>query len=120
MRPRSRRRSCVNPDAPKGGEVKLVAIGTFDNLNPFIATFSIPTWQKPIPTTAIGQDIVLSREKATTCRVICPWDAATGAHSAIRAIGGEKHPEYPPSLRASTGLNPMIIHYRQVIRHGWR
>lgn len=26
----------VNPDAPKGGEVKLSAIGTFDNLNPFI------------------------------------------------------------------------------------
>ncbi len=24
----------VNPDAPKGGEVKLSAIGTFDNLNP--------------------------------------------------------------------------------------
>lgn len=26
----------VNPDAPKGGEVKLSAIGTFDNLNPYI------------------------------------------------------------------------------------
>ena len=26
----------VNPDAPKGGEVKLSAIGTFDSLNPFI------------------------------------------------------------------------------------
>ena len=26
----------VNPNAPKGGEVKLVAIGTFDNLNPYI------------------------------------------------------------------------------------
>lgn len=26
----------VNPSAPKGGEVKLAAIGTFDNLNPFI------------------------------------------------------------------------------------
>ncbi|MFQ5619895.1 MAG: extracellular solute-binding protein [Rhodospirillales bacterium] len=26
----------VNPDAPKGGEVKLAAIGTFDNLNPYI------------------------------------------------------------------------------------
>ena len=26
----------VNPDAPKGGTVKLAAIGTFDNLNPFI------------------------------------------------------------------------------------
>ena len=25
----------VNPDAPKGGEVKLSAIGTFDTLNPF-------------------------------------------------------------------------------------
>ncbi len=26
----------VNPDAPKGGDVRLAAIGTFDNLNPFI------------------------------------------------------------------------------------
>ncbi|NCO02756.1 MAG: ABC transporter substrate-binding protein [Alphaproteobacteria bacterium] len=26
----------VNPDAPKGGELKLSAIGTFDSLNPFI------------------------------------------------------------------------------------
>lgn len=26
----------VNPRAPKGGEVRLAAIGTFDNLNPFI------------------------------------------------------------------------------------
>ena len=26
----------VNPDAPKGGELRLPAIGTFDNFNPFI------------------------------------------------------------------------------------
>ena len=26
----------VNPDAPKGGEVTLSAVGTFDNFNPFI------------------------------------------------------------------------------------
>jgi microcin C transport system substrate-binding protein len=26
----------VDPDAPKGGDVRLAAIGTFDNLNPFI------------------------------------------------------------------------------------
>src|ERR1700743_2668776 len=26
----------VNPNAPKGGNVKLAAVGTFDNLNPFI------------------------------------------------------------------------------------
>ena len=26
----------VNPDAPKGGTVRYSAIGTFDNLNPFI------------------------------------------------------------------------------------
>jgi microcin C transport system substrate-binding protein len=26
----------VNPDAPKGGAVKLSAVGTFDNLNPYI------------------------------------------------------------------------------------
>jgi microcin C transport system substrate-binding protein len=26
----------VNPEAPKGGAVKLAALGTFDNLNPFI------------------------------------------------------------------------------------
>ncbi|MDB2414291.1 extracellular solute-binding protein [Rickettsiales bacterium] len=26
----------VNPDAPKGGEVTIAAIGTFDNLNPYI------------------------------------------------------------------------------------
>lgn len=28
--------SYVNPDAPKGGELKLSAIGSFDNLNPYI------------------------------------------------------------------------------------
>ena len=28
--------SYVNPSAPKGGEIKLHAIGTFDNVNPFI------------------------------------------------------------------------------------
>ena len=26
----------VNPDAPKGGDVRLSAVGTFDNLNPYI------------------------------------------------------------------------------------
>jgi len=26
----------VNPEAPKGGDVRLAAVGTFDNLNPFI------------------------------------------------------------------------------------
>ena len=26
----------VNPDAPRGGEVRLAAIGTFDSFNPFI------------------------------------------------------------------------------------
>src|SRR5258708_13337407 len=26
----------VNPDAPKGGEVRLSALGSFDSLNPFI------------------------------------------------------------------------------------
>lgn len=26
----------VNPDAPKGGSIRLAAVGTFDNLNPFI------------------------------------------------------------------------------------
>ena len=26
----------VNPDAPKGGELRRAATGTFDNLNPFI------------------------------------------------------------------------------------
>ena len=34
----------VNPDAPKGGTVRLATVGTFDSLNPFFflsATFSI-------------------------------------------------------------------------------
>lgn len=26
----------ANPDAPKGGEIRLAAVGTYDNLNPFI------------------------------------------------------------------------------------
>jgi microcin C transport system substrate-binding protein len=26
----------VNPDAPKGGTMRLFAIGTFDTLNPFV------------------------------------------------------------------------------------
>ncbi len=33
----------VNPDAPKGGEVRLHAIGTFDSLNPFIVKGQPPT-----------------------------------------------------------------------------
>jgi microcin C transport system substrate-binding protein len=37
----------VNPAAPKGGEVKLAAIGTFDNLNPFIL--------KGVPAVGIGE-----------------------------------------------------------------
>ncbi len=36
----------VNPDAPKGGEVRLSAIGTFDSLNPFIL--------KGVPAAGIG------------------------------------------------------------------
>ncbi|MET0852488.1 MAG: extracellular solute-binding protein [Candidatus Rokuibacteriota bacterium] len=36
----------VNPDAPKGGLVKLAAVGTFDNLNPFIL--------KGVPAVGIG------------------------------------------------------------------
>ncbi len=37
----------VNPDAPKGGDVRLAAIGTFDTLNPFTL--------KGIPAAGIGQ-----------------------------------------------------------------
>lgn len=32
----------VNPDAPKGGEMRLAAIGTFDSLNPFILRGTSP------------------------------------------------------------------------------
>ena len=38
----------VNPDAPKGGDVRLAAIGTFDSLNPFIL--------KGVPAAGIGRD----------------------------------------------------------------
>lgn len=34
----------ANPDAPKGGEIKLSSIGTFDNLNPYILK-GVPAWQ---------------------------------------------------------------------------
>src|SRR5262244_565653 len=50
----------VNPDAPKGGDVRLAAIGTFDNLNPFILkgvaaaaaaqlfeTLTVASWDEP-------------------------------------------------------------------------
>ena len=36
----------VNPEAPKGGDVKLAAIGTFDTLNPFVL--------KGVPAVALG------------------------------------------------------------------
>ncbi len=36
----------VNPEAPKGGDVKLAAIGTFDTLNPFVL--------KGVPATGLG------------------------------------------------------------------
>lgn len=36
----------VNPEAPKGGDVKLAAIGTFDTLNPFVL--------KGVPAIALG------------------------------------------------------------------
>ena len=37
----------VNPDAPKGGEVALSTIGTFDSFNPFIVRGNrcLPTWR---------------------------------------------------------------------------
>src|SRR5512132_548246 len=37
----------VNPEAPKGGDVKLAAIGTFDTLNPFIL--------KGVPAVGLGE-----------------------------------------------------------------
>jgi microcin C transport system substrate-binding protein len=50
----------VNPGAPKGGDVRLAAIGTFDNLNPFILkgvagagtgelfeTLTVASWDEP-------------------------------------------------------------------------
>jgi microcin C transport system substrate-binding protein len=37
----------TNPDAPKGGDVKLSALGTFDNLNPFIL--------RGVPAAGIGE-----------------------------------------------------------------
>ena len=50
----------VNPDAPKGGDVRLAAIGTFDSLNPFILkgvaaaavaqlfeTLTVASWDEP-------------------------------------------------------------------------
>src|ERR1700761_181510 len=45
----------VNPDAPKGGTMKLSAIGTYDNLNPFIV--------KGVPAAGIGQifDTLMAR-----------------------------------------------------------
>ena len=33
----------VNPDAPKGGEITLGAVGTFDSFNPFIVRGTAPT-----------------------------------------------------------------------------
>lgn len=33
----------VNPEAPKGGEMRLAGIGTFDSLNPFILRGTAPT-----------------------------------------------------------------------------
>lgn len=32
----------VNPDAPKGGTLNMVAVGTFDSLNPFVVQGSQP------------------------------------------------------------------------------
>jgi microcin C transport system substrate-binding protein len=37
----------VNPDAPKGGTMRLFAIGTFDTLNPFVV--------KGVPASGVGQ-----------------------------------------------------------------
>src|SRR5438045_3375005 len=37
----------VNPAAPKGGTVKLSALGTFDNLNPYVL--------KGVPAAGLGQ-----------------------------------------------------------------
>ncbi|MDR3439181.1 extracellular solute-binding protein [Telmatospirillum sp.] len=33
----------VNPDAPKGGDLRLFQLGSFDTLNPFAATGSLPS-----------------------------------------------------------------------------
>jgi len=37
----------VNPDAPKGGTMRLAAIGTYDTLNPYVV--------KGVPAAGIGQ-----------------------------------------------------------------
>ncbi|HYZ41349.1 MAG TPA: ABC transporter substrate-binding protein, partial [Stellaceae bacterium] len=37
----------VNPDAPRGGTMRLAAIGTFDTLNPFVV--------KGVPAAGVGQ-----------------------------------------------------------------
>ena len=42
----------ANPDAPKGGDVKLAGFGTFDTLNPFTL--------KGVPAAGLGELVALS------------------------------------------------------------
>lgn len=61
--------STVNPDAPKGGEIKISALGSFDTLNPFIAKglaasslgLLFPTLMEPGPDEAFTQYAALAK-----------------------------------------------------------
>ena len=45
----------VNPDAPKGGDVRMTANGTYDSLNPYIARGTPATWTGLIYDTLMTQ-----------------------------------------------------------------
>ena len=62
----------VNPQAPKGGSVTLAAIGTFDNLNPFIL--------KGVPAAGIAMTF-------DTLTVASPWQPSPPTVSRAHTAG---------------------------------
>ena len=83
----------VNPDAPKGGTMRLSSIGTFDTLNPFVI--------KGVPAAGIGQlfGTLMTRSDGKTSYVFAAAmrDGSTtadfslaGASGSVEVIGEDR------------------------------
>ena len=52
----------VNPDAPKGGGVRLAGVGTFNNLNPYVDKGILPYFMDPRIVSAICEPLMRAAE----------------------------------------------------------
>ena len=86
----------VNPEAPKGGDVKLAAIGTFDTLNPFIL--------KGVPAAGIAMHVRHPHGRLGRRAVLRVRPGGRDDRDPGRPLVGRLHP--PAHRRASTTAAP--------------